>query len=617
MHPTGGLSNTTQRKRRSRATKPSRNTKRARHADTDEWNKRTKCSIMRLGSASAAACLPLILPEDMSTAALDTDTSLLAASLYPLPVDEFKREHWRRRAVAILGAGSARVQRLITEELCELDVREMMAASASEQIFVWMKEQPAATATSSSTPSALAEQPITSFPLDNPSQLDAALACYNSGSSLYFRSPPALAHRFVRAFNAAVGFNFAGLDYSSTSSSSQPKGEIEVFVSRAGHHTGWHKDFQDNFTIQLRGRKTWTFGVVDVQHPIRGFTPHYKDRSTDELQHKVYSACTDQVYTGKVPVGGEQVTLSAGDVLYHPAGIWHAVSCDEDSVSINISLIATTAADLISDAVRQLLWRAESGRAGLCGTLDDMRKQLGLAFNNLEYALTDGKFNSHEILPATMMAPRSRRPHYIDAAVDERMLVRDGRPCKLGDVFSVQTYYRFNTLMTITPHRGGQDEQDEEDEDEEKDKDAEEGGEEPDEVKEGERRGHTQLSQPNEANEEQKEREGRQEQSEVSGHDDESEYAQYVLHHLFGNESVDSAVRILIRVHRSLQSVFDLLISMRYKEGGPPVWLCLNCLRDGGYEGEKHESVYDADDVLNMARCLFVLSELEVVTEHK
>ena len=462
------MSMSTRSKRQSTANKPSSNVKRTRAsrptARPDEWVKLTNCSILRLGNTSATACPPLSLPADMSTAALDSDTSLLSASLYPLPVAEFKKEYWRKKAVAILGAGSRRVEQLIAEELCGLDVKELMAASASEQIFVWMKERHAATDTlsllassassSSSSHSDLAKQPITSFPLDNPNQLDAAMACYNSGSSLYFRSPPPLAHRFVRAFNAGVGFNWAGLDYSSTSSSSQAKGEIEVFVSRAGHHTGWHFDFMDNFTVQLRGKKTWMFGGVDTQYPVRGFTPHYKDRSTDELQYKVHSACQEQPYDGEVPESGDDVTLSAGDVLYHPAGIWHAVTCDEDSVSINISLIATTAADVISDAVRQMLWTADDGRAGLCGTHYEMQTQLDKAMKFLkEYMLCD--LTSAAMLPATIMAPRRRQPVNIDAEVDKRLLRQgEGRGCKLSDVFKTSHRYKFNPLMTITPYRG-------------------------------------------------------------------------------------------------------------------------------------------------------------------
>lgn len=32
------------------------------------------------------------------------------------------------------------------------------------------------------------------------------------------------------------------------------------------------------------------------------------------------------------------VTLNEGDILYHPAGIWHAVTSDQDSISINLSM---------------------------------------------------------------------------------------------------------------------------------------------------------------------------------------------------------------------------------------------------------------------------------------
>lgn len=35
-----------------------------------------------------------------------------------------------------------------------------------------------------------------------------------------------------------------------------------------------------------------------------------------------------------------EVVLHPGDVLYHPAGMWHKVECLEDSVAINISVVA-------------------------------------------------------------------------------------------------------------------------------------------------------------------------------------------------------------------------------------------------------------------------------------
>jgi ribosomal protein L16 Arg81 hydroxylase len=36
-------------------------------------------------------------------------------------------------------------------------------------------------------------------------------------------------------------------------------GEIETFWSRKGNLTDFHTDFQENFTLQIRGSKTWRF----------------------------------------------------------------------------------------------------------------------------------------------------------------------------------------------------------------------------------------------------------------------------------------------------------------------------------------------------------------------
>ena len=236
-----------------------------------------------------------------------------------------------------------------------LDVRELMANSASDSIFVWVKERAEAKASTAEERACAMRSPIRSFPLDNPAQLDAALACYGSGASLYFRSSPSLSRLFVRALNAAVGFGQWGIN-----GDRSEKGEIEVFCSRAGHLTGFHTDFQHNFTVQLQGKKTWLFGPQLTQHPVRGYTPHYADQSTVETQKKTLPYADELQLQS--PSTYDSVTLSAGDVLYHPAGVWHAVHCDEDSVSINVSLIATTYADLLSDAVRQLTWDTPEGR---------------------------------------------------------------------------------------------------------------------------------------------------------------------------------------------------------------------------------------------------------------
>ncbi len=70
----------------------------------------------------------------------------------------------------------------------------------------------------------------------------------------------------VLMWRACAGLNFGG--YFPTG---EIKGEIETFVSKKGHLTDWHFDFQENFTIQLSGTKRWKVMRSGITHPIRGW----------------------------------------------------------------------------------------------------------------------------------------------------------------------------------------------------------------------------------------------------------------------------------------------------------------------------------------------------------
>ena len=48
---------------------------------------------------------------------------------------------------------------------------------------------------------------------------------------------------------------------SSESKAGDTTGEIETFISRKGNYTDWHMDFQENFTIQIKGSKKWKICV--------------------------------------------------------------------------------------------------------------------------------------------------------------------------------------------------------------------------------------------------------------------------------------------------------------------------------------------------------------------
>lgn len=151
----------------------------------------------------------------------------------------------------------------------------------------------------------------------------------------------------------------------------KPRGEIETFVAGKGHITGWHTDFQHNFTLQLKGSKTWYLKSGPVKNNIRALTPHYQARSNFEQQMKLHLISDPESPDYEPPASffqdAEKVTLQAGDVLYHPAGIWHQVECTEGSVSINVSLTSATWADLFSDALRQLFWASPLLREPLVG----------------------------------------------------------------------------------------------------------------------------------------------------------------------------------------------------------------------------------------------------------
>jgi hypothetical protein len=71
---------------------------------------------------------------------------------------------------------------------------------------------------------------------------------------------------------------------SSESSAGDTTGEIETFVSRKGNYTDWHMDFQENFTIQVKGSKKWRLCVEDgMKAPLVGYTPHFKSTGNLEI----------------------------------------------------------------------------------------------------------------------------------------------------------------------------------------------------------------------------------------------------------------------------------------------------------------------------------------------
>ena len=322
-----------------------------------------------------------------------TGSFLLDQCLHPMPRKEFLRNIFQQCACAFTGGNPERFSEVIGAHMFGLDLRSMLENSASEDISVWMRDQETGL--------------IESFKTDDP---HVALACHHGGGSLYFRSSQEMADRFVVAMARDLGMNFGCLQ-----PTGEPQGEIETFVSRKGHVTDWHYDFQENFTMQLRGSKRWHFRKSGVTRPIRGFTPHFRS-SSEIVEMQVKAARLDGThFEYSVDASPFQtvdsVLLQEGDILYFPAGLMHKVECTDDSISINISLVGTRWADFMGDAVRQMLLGIPSMRDFVMGqSSEELLQECTVRLQSFRALLASKTVNhplqlAGHLLPGALLLP--------------------------------------------------------------------------------------------------------------------------------------------------------------------------------------------------------------------
>ena len=94
-----------------------------------------------------------------------------------------------------------------------------------------------------------------------------------------------------------------------------------------------------------------------MSHPLRGYAPHFHNSSSLENETKIIQNFTPFEFNeAEIEDESFSVTLNEGDFMYHPAGIWHAVKTESDSISINFSLKSITLADLVTDSLRHVMY---------------------------------------------------------------------------------------------------------------------------------------------------------------------------------------------------------------------------------------------------------------------
>jgi ribosomal protein L16 Arg81 hydroxylase len=128
----------------------------------------------------------------------------------------------------------------------------------------------------------------------------------------------------------------------------------------AGLGFGTHFDCQPNFILQVEGSKRWRFSPrpavawppLNVAHAVRA--AELKDRYPS----------LEVAYPPDERDFIEQ-TLSPGDVLFLPAGTWHQTRSSDLCLSLTMTCIPTTTADVVEDTLRASLSRSEAWRSNV------------------------------------------------------------------------------------------------------------------------------------------------------------------------------------------------------------------------------------------------------------
>ena len=352
----------------------------------------------------------IAIVQGSSTSSLDIhDSNFFQHMIHPLTSEDMLSRIFRRTALCVRNQPS-HVTDIIQQHMFDLEVKELFENTSSDHIFVWLTQPN--------------DGKIVSVELNAEQALPLA-----HHHATYCRAPPTVEQPMVARLLQGTGMGCGGYDPSGSSHTTLGRGEVEVFIGTNQHKTGWHYDFQENFTLQLSGSKKWTLQSSTIQYPLLGCTPHYASPGTVESQLKA-THLSDPTFQFTAPpnennsVGPKQsVTLTTGDMLYFPAGMWHTVETIEPGVSINISLMATNYATLTAQAIQHLLLKDDAWRETIMyrhtssgGTaLEHLKGLLHKLPNKIHELIQQG--GAEAILPPALRYPTKMVP--IDAKDDD------------------------------------------------------------------------------------------------------------------------------------------------------------------------------------------------------
>jgi hypothetical protein len=357
--------------------------------------------------------------DEMPDISLSTP-NILENLLYPLPPSLFLSSCFRKKAVHIKSNNANRAKEISSKYMFDLDSRQIFEETSSDNVFLWIPSTSCTPSQSSSNSKDKKEgttkaKALQSIEIQDPQT--AHVLHISSNYASYCRAPPELEQPLVSLMLRDTGLGLGQYDPTGEKLTTLGRGEVETFIGTKKHLTDWHTDFQENFTIQLSGRKKWTLKQGVLKNPLRGTTPHYRS-ADDVIENQIKSArlSNPDFQFGQQDLesnafGDEiEIIMDAGDVLYFPAGMWHKVETVEYGVSINVSLMGSTYASLVCRTLEHVLLEKEDWREVICSTKgngSDAVEKLKALMNDLpgvvkEFVAAGG---AEGILPPTLRRP--------------------------------------------------------------------------------------------------------------------------------------------------------------------------------------------------------------------
>jgi len=231
------------------------------------------------------------------------------ALISPTSPAKFFKTHWGRRHLTAKLA--PRFRAALAAELCIDDIEKLF--SHSKKTMAWFESL---------------EGDYHS--MDVPSARNA-LDLYMAGMTLYLADMATpLIMEWHQRLAAEIGHSGQRITFS-------------VFAARRSGRTRCHYDNLENFTIQLRGSKTWKlapnrFLPVPLHNWVTGMPPN-----SEQLR---YARGT---LPKTIPSMHKKVVLEPGDVLYIPRGYLHEVDASEDSISLFVAFQCHPWASFVTD----------------------------------------------------------------------------------------------------------------------------------------------------------------------------------------------------------------------------------------------------------------------------